>query len=156
VDATPPTISGVAPTSPNANGWYKGPVTGRFTASDTVGLASVTDQTLGGEGANQSVTGTAMGHAGNSARATVSGINVDLTAPTISGATAAPNASGWYNGEVTVHWTAADATSGVASAPADSTVAGGQRPADRGRVHQGVPGHARGALRYQDARAEDS
>src|SRR5262249_729418 len=123
VDTTPPTISGTATTSPNANGWYKGPVTLRFTASDLLRPSSVTpDQTLRGEGANQSVTGTAMDYAGNSASATVSGINVDLTAPTISGAvTAAPNASGWYNGDVTIHWTPADALSGVASVPADST-----------------------------------
>src|SRR5436305_462353 len=47
-------------------------------------------------------------------------------APTLSGAaTTAPNGNGWYQGDVTVHWTAADALSGLAgAAPADSTITG--------------------------------
>src|SRR5205814_3578554 len=37
-----------------------------------------------------------------------------------------PNADGWYNGNVTVHWTAADGLSGIAPAtvPADSVITG--------------------------------
>src|SRR5207302_1559503 len=55
--------------------------------------------------------------------------NIDKTAPTLSGApTSAPNADGWYNGNVTIHWTAADQAglSGLdpATVPADSTIAG--------------------------------
>ena len=35
-----------------------------------------------------------------------------------------PNAAGWYNGDVGVHWTASDALSGVAAPPADTLVTG--------------------------------
>ena len=52
-------------------------------------------------------------------------VTLDATAPTLTGtATTAPNAAGWYKGDVTVHWTATDATSGVASTPADSVIGG--------------------------------
>jgi polyvinyl alcohol dehydrogenase (cytochrome) len=35
IDSTPPTITAAATTTPNANGWYSGPVTVHFTCSDT-------------------------------------------------------------------------------------------------------------------------
>ncbi len=59
-----------------------------FTANDALsGVASVTDPvTVSTEGTNKSVTGTATDKAGNSASATVSGINIDEKAPTITGA----------------------------------------------------------------------
>ncbi len=41
--------------------------------------------TVSTEGTNKSVTGTATDKAGNSASATVSGINIDEKAPTITG-----------------------------------------------------------------------
>ena len=45
----------------------------------------------------------------------MSGINVDETPPTLTGApTTAPNANGWYDGPVTIHWTCSDALSGIA------------------------------------------
>jgi hypothetical protein len=51
----------------------------------TSGIAACTSaQTLGSEGANQSVSGTATDKAGNSASTQVTGINVDLTAPVVS------------------------------------------------------------------------
>ena len=79
-----------------------------------------------GEGAAQSVTGHAVDAADNSDTATVDGINVDETAPTITGApTTAPNANGWYQGDVTVHWTCSDALSGLdGPCPADSVITG--------------------------------
>src|SRR5690606_31417508 len=58
---------------------------------------------------------------------TIGGINVDKTAPSLTGATTtAPNVNGWYTGDGTASWTAGDALSGIADAdkPADSTVTG--------------------------------
>jgi hypothetical protein len=75
------------------------------------------------EGAGQTVTGTAQDVAGNTSTTTVSNINVDKTAPTIVGAaTTAPNAHGWYNGPVTIHWTCGDALSGVVVCPSDTVL----------------------------------
>ena len=107
LDQTAPTISGAPTTPANAEDWYNGPVTVHFDASDATpgsGLAGVTaDTTLSGEGANQSVPGTASDVAGNSASTTVGGINIDLTAPIT---TATPNhfanADHWNNTDVTL------------------------------------------------------
>src|SRR5207248_724273 len=113
----------------NANGWNNTDVTVSFTCADTLSGITVcpTSQTLG-EGANESASGTAIDAAGNSASATVGGINVDKTRPTLTGAaTTNPNANGWYSGNVTVHWTCSDALSGIAGnggCPADSTITG--------------------------------
>ena len=50
----------------------------------------------------------------------MTGINVDKTAPVLSGSFA----SGWQKGDVTVDWTCTDALSKVAAAPADDVVNG--------------------------------
>jgi predicted outer membrane repeat protein len=51
------------------------------------------------------------------------GVWIDATAPTLSGtATTAPNANGWYNTSVTIHWTCADNLSGVVSCPSDQII----------------------------------
>ena len=78
------------------------------------------------EGADQSVTGHAKDRAGNTATETLGDINIDLTLPELSGkATTEPNEHGWYNGDVTVAWTADDELSGIdGDAPADSVVDG--------------------------------
>ena len=73
-----------------------------------------------GQGADQSVTGTATDAAGNSASDTVSGINIDKTAPVLTGSFS----SGWHTGDVTVNWTCTDPLSGPAGQPADSKVTG--------------------------------
>ena len=61
--------------------WIKG-----ATADTGSGVDTVTADKTFGEGTNQSVEGTAVDAAGNSASTTVSGVNVDETAPTLSGA----------------------------------------------------------------------
>jgi hypothetical protein len=129
IDNINPTIDGTRSPDANAFGWNNGPVSVAFSCSDAeTGIKScVGDKTLSDEGAAQSVTGVATDNAGNKASATVDDINIDLTKPTLSGApTTAPNAAGWYNGDVTVHWTGDDALSGVndATLPADSTITG--------------------------------
>ncbi|MGY1778843.1 OmpL47-type beta-barrel domain-containing protein [Geodermatophilus sp. SYSU D01036] len=71
------------------------------------------------------VTGTATDKAGNTATATSTAPAADTTAPTLSGApTTQANGAGWYKGDVTVHWTAADPESGIPTAPADTTITG--------------------------------
>lgn len=126
IDATKPTITAKLDRNPNANGWYGADVTATYSSSDALsGIKSVSPVKTFGEGADQSDTGTANDAAGNSASVTVSGINVDLTAPTINGKIiSTPNANSWFSGDVTVQWTCADNLSGVVACPANSTVSG--------------------------------
>ncbi|HEY3365122.1 MAG TPA: S-layer homology domain-containing protein [Symbiobacteriaceae bacterium] len=111
VDATPPSVS-AARTPANQNGWNNGPVTVTFSCSDSLsGMADCSGPiTVAKEGAN-SVSGGGSDRAGNSGGTTVSGINIDLTPPTITG----NGPSGWSNGPVTVAFTCSDALSGVAA-----------------------------------------
>ncbi|OLC20814.1 MAG: hypothetical protein AUH33_02955 [Chloroflexi bacterium 13_1_40CM_68_21] len=85
-DLTPPTITANVP-APNANGWYGGSVgpTITFTCADNipVGLDCAPGVTLP-EGADQTVSGSATDAAGNTAMVVVSGLDVDLTKPTIA------------------------------------------------------------------------
>ena len=124
IDKTMPIISGTSTTLPNGNGWYNTDVTVHFTAQDTLsGIEVITpDQTLSGEGASQSVTGTAMDKAGNSASFMVIGLNIDKTVPTITGSRTSPNAQGWYNTDVTVHFECSDVLSGLESCTPDRIV----------------------------------
>ncbi|MGI0015822.1 MAG: PxKF domain-containing protein, partial [Nitrososphaera sp.] len=82
IDKTAPTISAVR-TPANSYGWNNGPVEVDFDCSD--GLSGIDscgpDATVSGEGAGQSVLGTALDFAGNSATTTVGDINNDLTSP---------------------------------------------------------------------------
>jgi hypothetical protein len=127
LDETAPTVKGSTDRAANGNGWYKADVTVAFSASDELsGVDTVSGPTTLGEGEAQSVKGTATDNAGNAADDTVAGIDVDKTAPALSGeATSAPNGAGWYRGDVKVHWTASDALSGLdGDTPADATIDG--------------------------------
>jgi hypothetical protein len=136
-DATEPTISGSRTPEANAFGWNAGDVVVSFACADALsGLASCTaDQTLDGEGRDQSVVGTARDRAGNIDFATVGGISIDRTAPDAPSATPdrAPDYAadgGWYRDEVVVSFADGgdpdlangDAGSGVdpATVPADA------------------------------------
>ncbi len=121
IDKSAPTITGSADRAPNDAGWYDDDVTVSFQVGDRLsGVASAPGATVLGEGADQSVTGTATDAAGNSASDTVSGINVDKTAPILT----ASFTDGWHTGDVSVDWTCADVLSGVADEPADDVVTG--------------------------------
>jgi hypothetical protein len=130
LDKTAPSIDATRSPAPNAAGWNNTNVTVSFTCSDA--LSGIKSCTGGGsvvvstEGANQSVPGTAVDNADNTNSAGVTGINIDKTAPGLTGTpTTAANADGWYNGNVTIGWNASDALSGLASpVPANSTVTG--------------------------------
>jgi hypothetical protein len=116
IDLTAPNIDGSRSPAANVNGWNNGPVTVSWSCGDFLsGVASCApSQTLAGEGAAQSASGTATDVAGNSKSASVGGINIDLTSPAITGAASPPaNFAGWNNSPVTVHFACSDALSGV-------------------------------------------
>lgn len=126
IDKTAPTIVGSRTPEANTNGWNKEDVTVHFDCTDLMSdIASVTeDQTISTEGENQSVVGTCIDKVGNSASATVSGINIDKTTPVVIGAaTTPPNANGWYKNDVIVHFTATDERSGIETVTTDQTLA---------------------------------
>jgi hypothetical protein len=125
VDKTAPTISASRDKAPNANGWNNSDVTVSFVCTDGLsGTASCSATQVFGEGAAQSARGTVTDLAGNTASTTLSGINVDKTAPTLvwGAPTPAPNAAGWNNTDVTIPYTIADGLSGVGTAPTSSSI----------------------------------
>jgi CSLREA domain-containing protein len=130
IDKTAPTITASATksdaTAYTAGAWTNQSVTVHFTCGDTgSGVASCpTDQTFITDG-SFTAAGTATDSAGNSANASFGLITIDKTAPTITAAaTTLPNAAGWYNSNVTIHFTCADASSGIpaGACPADQTL----------------------------------
>jgi virginiamycin B lyase len=107
------------------SGWSNGDVTVDFICNDNgSGVQSCQSPiTISTEGANQSVTGTAVDNAGNTSTATVSGINIDKTPPTITySVSPTPNSGGWNNSSVTITFSCSDALSGVASCSPPVTV----------------------------------
>jgi hypothetical protein len=130
LDKTPPSITGTRTPLANANGWSNTDVTASFTCADDLsGLAAGSPPTptlVSTEGANQQVTGACQDLAGNTASATVSGISIDKTPPTIAPSRSpAANSNGWNNTNVTVSFACADALSGLApgSPPAAAVLA---------------------------------
>lgn len=85
IDADPPHVSAAATTAPNADGWYGADVTVQFACTDALaGVEDCPEPLVAGEGRAQTVSGTARDFAGNSATATLAGINVDRTPPVVS------------------------------------------------------------------------
>jgi hypothetical protein len=110
IDKDPPTVSHSLSPAANANGWNRGNVKVIFSCKDDLsGVASCpAEQGVTSEGQGQPVGGTALDNAGNSASDSLK-VNIDWTKPAISGApTSKPNAGGWYQAPVTVHFTCSD------------------------------------------------
>jgi hypothetical protein len=85
-DATPPSVSAAADRAPDANGWYRRPLTVSFGASDaTSGVESCTQPTryAGPDKAQIALAGSCRDHAGNSASAALTA-NYDATAPKLA------------------------------------------------------------------------
>ncbi len=133
IDTVEPTIAFVSRLpAANADGWNNSDVTVKWDCADALSgakLAQVSD-TKSSEGTNQTANGTCEDKAGNSKSASVTGINIDKTDPTIS-ATRTPgaNADGWNNTDVTVQFSCDDpvhggTASGVVLCPADVTLTG--------------------------------
>jgi hypothetical protein len=131
LDKTAPTISATRSPAANANGWNATDVTASLTCSDALsGIKSCTGggtKVFSAEGAGQSMSASAVDNADNSASSAVNNINIDKTAPALSGAVSAGTLGddGWYRSNVTIHWSCSDGTSGIdGSCPADSTIGG--------------------------------
>jgi hypothetical protein len=124
-DATPPSVSGTKTPAANsfraANGfgWHNTAVNIAWTCVDaTSGVQSETVTPAGGpitsDGLGQSRTNRCTDAAGNVGTQTVSGINIDRTAPTMLGSfSPAANANGWHKTNVSVGWSCTDALSGI-------------------------------------------
>ncbi len=114
IDQTPPVVSAALDPAPNANGWNHTDVTVTFTAIDTLsGVRAVTSPiTISAEGANQQVQGLATDAAGNAAGLTVP-VNLDKTAPTITGHAPAIG-SGGVAPDAAISVVVKDTVSGVA------------------------------------------
>jgi hypothetical protein len=123
VDTTAPTIAFVNRTPANGNGWNNGDVTVNWSCSDNVGVVSATiSQTVSGEAANQSATGTCTDLVGLTSSNTQTGINIDKTAPAI--AFVGPSTAPWYNADVTANWSCTDSLSGPESNPVSAGTTG--------------------------------
>ncbi|HET8596012.1 MAG TPA: PxKF domain-containing protein, partial [Intrasporangium sp.] len=126
LDKTKPTITGAVTSGAKGNnGWYVGPVTVTFTCGDALsGVATCPDPVvLSANGAN-TATGTVTDKAGNTATATVSGINIDQEKPTLTTADVNVQGGSYTLGSVpAATCTATDSVSGVDSCKV--TVAGG-------------------------------
>ncbi|MRS04606.1 HYR domain-containing protein, partial [bacterium] len=84
VDTTNPLITYVDRTPANGNGWNNSTVTLNWGCTDIVGVKqSAISIPVPTEGENQSVTAICKDTSGNTASDTQSGINIDLTAPTL-------------------------------------------------------------------------
>jgi hypothetical protein len=116
-DCTPPKASPTQSPAANAAGWNNTDVTVNWNWSDTGGPGIDTancpaSSTSSGEGTIK-LTATCADVKGLQGSANYT-VQVDKTPPTISAAATTPaNANGWYNGNVTVHFTCNDALSGI-------------------------------------------
>ena len=129
IDKTDPEISLLSRTAFSANDWNNSPVTVSYDPSDALsGIDEVAsdyaDDTLSGEGDDQSTSGTVFDMAGNTAIHTEEDIRIDLTSPTIEIASRTEaNANGWNNEEVTVTYTVADDQSQIVNSGVDTALA---------------------------------
>jgi len=131
-DATSPSISsGEQSPKANENGWNNSNVDVTFACTDSLsGVVSDSDSgNVSSEGKNQSVTGNCEDNAGNTSSTVYSGINIDLTNPSISSGEQSPkaNENGWNNSNVDVTFACTDSLSGVVSdSDKENVIAEGQ------------------------------
>ena len=128
-DSTGPEISYLLnPLSPDGdNGWYVSDVGIAWTVTDAE--SAITNSTgcnattLASDTLGATYTCSASSAGGSNSVETAS-IKRDATKPTASAATtsAADGSNGWYRSNVGVHFTCADATSGIATCPADQSL----------------------------------
>ena len=115
LDGDGPMISWTTNRQPNAAGWFDGPVTYTFTCADPSGVATCPPpHAFTADGANQSIAVSAADVYGNGASFTLSGVNVDGTAPVVQFS----GNQGTYTPDqlVAITCSSSDATSGVLNA----------------------------------------
>ena len=127
VDTTPPVITPVITGTLGNDGWYRSNVTVSWTASDPESAYEWPGQGCGQSTVTTDTTGVTFTCTTTSAGGTASKsvtIKRDSVAPTLSFGTASPaaDASGWQHADVSVPFTANDATSGVLSTSSASPV----------------------------------
>jgi hypothetical protein len=124
IDKSRPTISFVSrlPVA-NAFGWNHESVAVTWSCADQVGLSGVVAvevvDTVVGEGADQSASGTCEDKAGNAASASKGGISIDKTEPSIAIAAPANGQSYKWNTPVAASYSCSDGLSGTASCSGD-------------------------------------
>ncbi|HEY6417285.1 MAG TPA: hypothetical protein VIX41_13635 [Acidimicrobiales bacterium] len=122
-DATAPSVDGGTPSrAPNANGWYRAPLTVTFHGSDpTSGIDTCSEAGYGGpDGVDKTVSGTCRDKADNQSAASTFVLDYDATAPLLTpDPVPDPNALGWHRAPLTVKFPGTDATSGIDSCSPD-------------------------------------
>jgi N-acetylneuraminic acid mutarotase len=115
IDNLPPVVTAPPDTTAEATGLQTVVAIGSATATDNVGVVSLTSNAPATFPIGTTVvTWTARDAAGNTGTAIQKVTVRDTTPPVISGAaTASPNANGWYSTNPIVHFTATDNGSGV-------------------------------------------
>jgi large repetitive protein len=124
-DGTKPQVTDKIPSRPpNADGWYKDPLSVKYKGSDNLsGIASCAELSYNGpESANASVSGTCVDSAGNESVQSSFGFKYDATGPAVIPSPARePDSNGWYNHSLSVSFAGSDGASGLAScAPSQS------------------------------------
>ncbi|GAB3382029.1 PxKF domain-containing protein [Lysobacter fragariae] len=126
VDTSPPQVTPTVTGVQGSNGWYTGNVQVSWSVADDSPITTNTGcntVTVTTDTSGASFTCTATSAGGTTTRTVT--IKRDATAPVVTAAaTAAPNAAGWYRGDVTVGFTCGDAASGVVSCPAAQVLGG--------------------------------
>jgi hypothetical protein len=126
-DATAPQSTATPSRQPNANGWYKAPLSISFAATDGMSGFDACDPSKsysGPDSATATVSGTCLDKAGNAGSASYA-LKYDATAPQASATPSRqPNALGWFNASLNVSFAASDALSGLDSCPAAQSYGG--------------------------------
>lgn len=137
IDKTPPTAVASASPPANANGWRRTNVNVSFSGVDALsGVVSCNSAVIIAAGTNWGASGYCWDAAGNqSAVATITGINIDKTDPTITIASPANGAVYNRNQVVTANFICGDALSGVATCSGE--LANGQRLDTSKKVNNG-------------------
>lgn len=115
IDLTQPAIAALPEPAANSYGWNSSTVTVKFSCSDNLsGVAACpADIALLSEGADISTSAVVFDFAGNQAKASVNGINIDLGLPTSTAALSGSFRNGYYNTPVVVSLTSSDSLSGI-------------------------------------------
>ena len=136
LDKTAPVIDAARVTPANPAGWNNTDVDAGYSASDALsGLAASSPATgaytFGAEGAGQSYTFTVEDLAGNRASATVGGVNIDRTAPTVTLSKPAEGDFYFLGQSVAADYACGDALSGTTAC---AGTAGSGSPLDTATV----------------------